>query len=92
MLTLFAVVAVLFIVICGVVGAIIGSSNKERKAAKQELERAKHKLKTEQIKLINELEQIQYKKQAEQLKELYKDLNRDIAEIEKKIKQIRGED
>lgn len=92
MLTAFVIIAVLFLVACGLIGSFIGKSGKEYKASKKEFEKAKHELELKKLKCLNDLENTKYKKQAEQLKELYKDLNRDIAEIERKIKQIRGED
>lgn len=84
--------ALIFLVACFWIGWSIKSSGQEKKKTAQELETAKFKLKQEQQRLINELEQIRSKKEAEQLAELYKDLYKDIAEIEKRIKKIRGED
>ena len=92
LMVVFVLASLIFLVLCFWVGWFIRSSGQERKKAAQDLEIAKHKLKQEQQKLINELEQNKAKKEAEQLKELYKDLQKDLQEIEYRIKRIRGED
>ena len=92
LMVVFVITALIFLIISFVVGWFIRSSAKDRKTAIQELEATKHKLKQEQQKLINELEQNKFKKQAEQLAELYKDLRSDIAEIKRKIQRIKGQD
>lgn len=88
----FVLASLIFLTICFWVGWFIRTSGQDRKTATQNLEVAKLKLRQEQQKLINELEQNKFKKQAQQLAELYKDLKSDIVEIEKKISKIRGQD
>lgn len=101
-LIIFVFVALVFLVACFVAGFFIKSSGKEKQEAKKELELVKFKLEKtkEEInnkikeaanKEIQNIESLKYKKQADQLKELYKDLQKDLEEIERRIKQIRGE-
>ena len=92
LMVMFAFGSLVFLVVCFWIGWFIRSSGQEKKKAAQDLEIAKFKLKQEQQKLINELRQNKQKKQAEQLKELYYDLRKDLQEIENKIKKIRGKD
>ena len=102
-LIIFVFCALGFLVLCIIVGSVIKSSAKEKQEAKKELELAKFKLEKtkEEInnkikeagnKEIQNIESLKYKKQVEQLKELYKDLHKDLEDIERRIKQIRGED
>lgn len=101
-LIIFVFCALVFLVICFIVGSAIKHSSKEKITAKKELEAAQHKLKVtkEQIKQqieqtanreIANIESAKYKAQAERLKELYKDLQKDLQDIERRIRNIRGE-
>lgn len=103
LLIIFVFVALVFLVICFIIGSIIKSFSKEKQEAKKELELAKFKLertkeeinnkiKQEANKEIQNIESLKYKKQAEELKELYKDLFKDLEDLEKRIRKIRGED